>query len=149
MIDVSLGTSRSRRLCERNRRRFAHIARGEGSWTCRLARGTSSSMSDRPPKFFRRFVQEHPEVAKAYEALGEAVRQGPLTEREVALVKLAFSLGARLEGGAHAHARKALAAGVEPEALEQVALLAIPTLGFPAAMAGRAWIRETIARDDD
>ena len=101
-------------------------------------------MSKRPPKFFRQFVQEQPEVAKAYEALGEAVRQGPLSEREVALVKLALSLGARLEGGAHAHARKALAAGVEPAALEQVALLAIPTLGFPCAMAGRAWIRETI-----
>lgn len=100
-------------------------------------------MSTRPPKFFREFVQRHPEVAKAYESLGEAVRSGPLTEREVALVKLALSIGARLEGGAHAHTRKALAAGIEPEALEQVALLAIPTLGFPAAMASRSWILET------
>ena len=104
-------------------------------------------MSTKPPKFFNDFVKEQPEVAKAYESLGKAVRGGPLTEREVALVKLAMSLGARLEGGAHAHARKALAAGVEPEALEHVALLAIPTLGFPAAMAGRAWVRDVVEDD--
>lgn len=108
------------------------------------ALGYGKGMSEtRPPKFFRDFVAAHPEVAKAYEALGQAVRQGPLTEREVALVKLALSIGARLEGGAHAHARKALAAGVEPAALEQVTLLAIPTLGFPAAMASRSWVLET------
>ena len=101
-------------------------------------------MSDAPPpKFFRDFVQAHPAVAEAYQALGEAVRAGPLSEREIALVKLAFSLGARLEGGAHAHARKARAAGVSPKELEQVALLAIPTLGFPAAMAGLAWVRDS------
>lgn len=101
-------------------------------------------MSKKAPKFYREFVKAHSEIARAYEALGEAVRKGPLSEREVALIKLAFSIGARLEGGAHAHARKALAAGIKPEELEQVALLAIPTLGFPAAMAGLAWVRDSV-----
>ncbi|MBM3286189.1 MAG: carboxymuconolactone decarboxylase family protein [Candidatus Eisenbacteria bacterium] len=99
------------------------------------------------PKAFRKFQDAHPEVSAAYEALGEAVRRaGPLTGREVALVKLAISIGARLEGAAHAHSRKALAAGIEPEALRQVAILAAPTIGFPPMMAGLGWVEETIEK---
>jgi alkylhydroperoxidase/carboxymuconolactone decarboxylase family protein YurZ len=89
-------------------------------------------------------MRAHPDVARAYDALGDAARKaGPLTEREIALVKLALSMGARLEGGVHAHARKALAAGVEPEALRQTAILALPTLGFPHMMAALSWVDET------
>ena len=44
-----------------------------------------------PPKPYRDFVERHPEGAEAYEQLGAAVREaGPLTPREVALVKLAI-----------------------------------------------------------
>lgn len=97
----------------------------------------------KPPKPYRDFVQRHPHVASAYEQLGEAVRAaGPLSEREIALVKLAISVGARLEGPTHAHTRKARAAGVETEALEQVAVLACPTVGFPNMMAALSWVRD-------
>ena len=97
------------------------------------------------PKRFRDFSRKHPKVARAYEDLGEAVRgAGPLTEREVALVKLALSIGARSEGGAHAHTRKGLGAGVEPDALRHVAILAVPTLGFPHMMAALGWVEETV-----
>jgi alkylhydroperoxidase/carboxymuconolactone decarboxylase family protein YurZ len=98
-----------------------------------------------PPKAFREVVEQYPEVADAYQRLGAAVRRaGPLTEREIALVKLAISLGARMEGASHAHARKALAAGVERAALEHVALLACPTVGFPNMMAALGWVRDAI-----
>jgi len=100
----------------------------------------------RPPKPFREFVERHPDVAGAYEKLGEAVRAaGPLTEREIALVKLAVSVGARMEGSTHAHTRKARAAGVETAAIEQVALLACPTIGFPNMMAALSWVRDVTA----
>jgi alkylhydroperoxidase/carboxymuconolactone decarboxylase family protein YurZ len=98
-----------------------------------------------PPEFYLDFVQRHPEVASAHEKLGLAVRKaGPLAEREIALVKLAIAIGARMEGAVHAHSRKALAAGVEPEAVEQAVLLACPTIGFPNMMAALSWTRDAL-----
>jgi alkylhydroperoxidase/carboxymuconolactone decarboxylase family protein YurZ len=100
-----------------------------------------------PPKPFTQFASEHPDVAAAYERLGEAVRAaGPLSPREVALVKLALSIGARMEGAAHAHARKAVAAGIEPAALEHVAILSCPTVGFPAMIMALGWVRDVTAQ---
>jgi alkylhydroperoxidase/carboxymuconolactone decarboxylase family protein YurZ len=98
-----------------------------------------------PPRPFESFTANHPAVARAYESLGVAARRaGPLSEREIALVKLGISIGSRLEGAAHAHTRKALAVGVEPDALRHVAILAVPTLGFPPMMAALGWVEETI-----
>ncbi len=108
-----------------------------------------SESNVRPPKPYREFVERHPDVASAYEALGKAVRAaGPLSPREVALVKLGISVGARLEGPTHAHTRKAVGAGLDAAALEQVALLACPTIGFPSMMAALGWVRDVTAGDD-
>ena len=101
----------------------------------------------RPPRPFREFARAHPAVARAYEQLGDAVRAaGPLSAREVALVKLALSIGARMEGAAHAHARKALAQDVDAAALEHVAILSCPTVGFPAMMMALGWVRDVTGR---
>lgn len=97
------------------------------------------------PKRFVEFTKKFPEVAKAYENLGTAIHAGgPLDERTRALVKVAISIAAGLEGGAHSHVRKALAAGVKKEELYHVALLAIQTIGFPRAMAGMSWIDDIV-----
>ncbi len=97
----------------------------------------------KPPKPFREFAKKYPHVTEAYEQLGEAIRDaGPLSAREVALVKLAISIGARMEGSAHAHARKAQAQGVEAADLEHVVLLSCPTIGFPNMMAALGWVRD-------
>jgi AhpD family alkylhydroperoxidase len=97
------------------------------------------------PAFYETFRAQHPEVARAYETLGDAARAaGPLAPAEAELVKLALAAGARLEGGVHSHARRALAAGATPEQLRHVALLAITTLGFPSAMAVRALIEDVL-----
>ncbi|MEK6650850.1 MAG: carboxymuconolactone decarboxylase family protein, partial [Bacteroidota bacterium] len=53
-------------------------------------------------------------------------------------------LSERLEGGAHAHVPKALEVGVSPADLRHVALLAIPTIGFPASMAAMSWIDDVL-----
>ena len=98
-----------------------------------------------PPQAFREFSARHPAVVEAYERLAESVRDaGPLSPREVALVKLGISIGARMEGATHAHGRKALALGIEPAAIEQVALLACPTVGFPNMMTARGWVRDVL-----
>jgi 4-carboxymuconolactone decarboxylase len=101
-----------------------------------------SARAAQPPAEFRAFAERYPAVVEAYDRLGEEVRRaGPLSPREVALVKLGISIGARMQGAAHAHARKARAQGIEPAALEHVALLACPTIGFPNMMAALGWVR--------
>ncbi len=102
-----------------------------------------SLQSVEPPPPFKRFAEKHPEVAEAHQRLGEAVRAaGPLSPREVALVKLAISIGARLEGSTHAHARKARALQIDDAALDQVAILSCSTIGFPAMMMALGWLHD-------
>ena len=97
------------------------------------------------PKRFRKFQSDYPHVAEAYDRLGNAVHTaGPLTDRERALVKLAISVGARLEGGMHAHTRKALMAGVTKQDLYHVALLSMQTIGLPSAMAAMSAIDDIL-----
>lgn len=102
-----------------------------------------SSQAVEPPAPFKRFAGQHPEVAEAYQRLGESVRAaGPLSPREIALVKVAISIGARLEGSTHAHARKARAQGIEEADLDHVAILSCPTIGFPAMMMALRWLHD-------
>ena len=96
-----------------------------------------------PPPPYERMKQEYPGVLAAYEALATAcAAAGPLDGRTIALVKLATSLGAGLQGAARSHARKALEAGCSREQLLHVALLGTPTIGFPTMMRNRSWILE-------
>jgi 4-carboxymuconolactone decarboxylase len=97
------------------------------------------------PSSYLDMHKSHPELMRAYEALGEAcARAGPLDARTVSMVKLAVSLGAGLEGAAHSHTRKALEAGCTPDELLHVALLCTPTVGFPTMMRGRKWVMDVI-----
>ncbi|RMD75982.1 MAG: carboxymuconolactone decarboxylase family protein [Bacteroidetes bacterium] len=106
-------------------------------------------MKDQPPKRFVRFTKDFPEVARAYSALGDAVHAaGPLDERTRALIKCAISGAARLEGGFHAHVRKARRLGISKEEVQHVALLAMPTVGFPHAMTLLSWIDDVYDKED-
>lgn len=97
------------------------------------------------PKRFERFLKEYPEIATAYENLGDAIhKEGSLNERERALVKLALAAGARSEGSTHSQVRKGLKLGLKKNEIRQIALLAIPTLGFPNAMAVMSWIDDIL-----
>lgn len=97
------------------------------------------------PKRYKKFTQDYPAVAKAYEEMGTAVHAaGPLDEKTRALIKLAISTGARLEGAVHSHTRKAVAAGCTAEEMRQVALLSLPTIGLPSMMAALSWVDDII-----
>ncbi|MBI4393054.1 MAG: carboxymuconolactone decarboxylase family protein [Euryarchaeota archaeon] len=98
------------------------------------------------PKAYTKLKDEHPEIAAAHDQLGSAcARAGPLDAKTQSLVKLGISIGARLEGAVHAHARRALGAGATTEELRHTALLAATTIGFPSAVATQTWIDETVA----
>jgi 4-carboxymuconolactone decarboxylase len=97
------------------------------------------------PSSYRKMKTHQKAMMEAYEKLGEACAEsGPLTERERALVKIGLSTGARLEGGLHSHVRKALEAGLEPEAIRQAVYLALPTLGLPTMMAAATWVEDVL-----
>lgn len=97
------------------------------------------------PKRYKKFIAEYPVVGNAYEQLGAAVHNaGPLDEKTRALIKVAISTGARLEGAVHSHTRKALLAGCTAEELRHVAILSMPTIGFPSMMAALGWIDEIL-----
>ena len=99
------------------------------------------------PKRFERFLKDYPEIAVAYETLGDAIhKEGSLTEKERTLVKLAISAGAKMEGAVHAQVRKAIKAKLTKKEIRQVALLSIPTIGFPASMAVMSWMDDILTR---
>jgi alkylhydroperoxidase/carboxymuconolactone decarboxylase family protein YurZ len=95
-------------------------------------------------------ADDYPEVWDAYSDLGAAVAgAGPLTSREMRLVKLALAIGIQSEGAVHSHARRARDEGIGDEDLRQVALLSIPTHGFPRAAAAISWLSDDDDEDDD
>lgn len=97
------------------------------------------------PGIYMRFRSDYQQVSEALDALGEAVdTAGPLDERTERLVKLGLAIGAVADGSVRSNARKALAAGVTPEEIRHVALMAITTCGFPTAIAGLGWVDEVL-----
>ena len=95
----------------------------------------------RLPKRYTQFFADYPDVGLAYETFGKAVgAAGPLDEKTRSLIKLAISIGARMEGSSKSHAHKALQAGASPDEIRHVAVLAAPTIGFPNMMAGLSWV---------
>jgi alkylhydroperoxidase/carboxymuconolactone decarboxylase family protein YurZ len=91
----------------------------------------------------------YPRVWEAYAALGKTCSEaGPIERRTARLVKLALAIGALSEGAVHSQTRRALSEGVAKEELKQVALLAIPTLGFPQAVKALTWIEDLTDPDE-
>jgi len=92
--------------------------------------------TDGLPATAGRFTEEYPEVWNAYSGLrAAAATAGPIDGETKRLVKLALAVGAQSEGAVHSHVRRGLKEAIDPETLRHVAVLGIPTLGFPAAMA--------------
>lgn len=97
------------------------------------------------PKPYLEFQEKYPNVWQAYDQLGTAVHAaGPLNEKTRGLVKLALALGAQKEGAVHAHVRKLVQMEVGADEIRQVALLAMPTLGFPTTTAALTWINDVL-----
>src|ERR1039457_7733198 len=106
-----------------------------------LRTASEVNMQQPLPPFVDRFKEKHPAVWEAFDKLGDTCHHtGPLDEKTRRLVKLALSIALRHEGGVHSATRRALESGVTPDEMEHVALLAITTIGWPAANAAMTWI---------
>lgn len=102
--------------------------------------------SEEPPIAHRSFVERYPKLGRAWALSVEAGEEGPLDAKTVRLVKLAIAMGALREGAVHANVRKAVAAGITTEEIEQVVALGAGTLGFPSAVALFCWTRDVIGK---
>lgn len=101
------------------------------------------------PHVYRGFRDTYPAVASALDGLAEAVDgASSLDERTARLIKLGMAIGAEADGAVRSNVRKALAAGATADEIRQVALLALTTCGFPAAVAGFGWIDEVLSAAD-
>lgn len=97
------------------------------------------------PKVYTQLRETYPEIAKAYDNLGDAAhRAGPLNDESRQLVKLSLAIGAGLEGATHAHTRRAIEMGISTDAIRHVTLLAITTLGFPQAVRALTWVNDIL-----
>ena len=99
------------------------------------------------PSVVDAFAKKHPAVWEAYNRLGDAVSQsGPLDAKTQRLIKRAIAVGAGHQGAVHSHTRRGLKAGLTPEELSHVAMLAISTVGWPRAFAAHCWIQDIVER---
>lgn len=98
---------------------------------------------DELPSSAGTFAKQHPEVWEAYAELGKACSDaGPIDTETKRLVKLALAIAEGSEGAVHSHTRRGLEEGIDPEALKHAAILSVPTIGFPNAMAAISWIED-------
>ena len=106
-------------------------------------------MNDKLPDFLQGVIGEYPDVWKAYQDLGEAcATAGTLDAKTVRLVKLALAIGAKSEGAVHSHTRRALRDGISREEIQQVALLAITSIGWSSSMAALSWIQDVLDKHE-
>ena len=104
-------------------------------------------MQESLPYSVTSFEKKHPAVWEAFAKLGEACHEtGPLDEKTRRLVKLALAIAFRSEGAVHSAARNARQSGITQEEIEHVAMLAITTIGWPAAHAAMTWIEDDLSK---
>lgn len=107
-------------------------------------------MNEKLPEFLQGVIEEYPDVWKAYQALGEACgTSGSLEAKTARLVKLALAIGAKSEGAVHSHTRRALREGITSEEIQQVALLAVTSIGWSSSMAALSWIKDVVDIQSD
>ena len=103
-------------------------------------------MQQPQPKSVADFKAKHPVVWEAFAALGERCHQaGPLDEKTRRLVKLGIAIAHRHEGAVHSAVRNALKSGVTVDEVFHAAILAVTTIGWPAAYAAMTWIDDAVS----
>lgn len=103
-------------------------------------------MQEALPTSISSFEKKHAAVWEAFSKLGEVCHEtGPLDEKTRRLLKLALAVAFRHEGAVHSATRNALKCGVTREELEHVVILAITTIGWPAAHAAMTWIDDDLS----
>ncbi len=97
------------------------------------------------PRLIKDFQQKFPQVWEAYVHLRDACdREGPLSDREVELIKVGISAALRREGGLIAHIDRARDEGASPEQIYHAILVATTLIGFPNTLAAFGIARDRL-----
>ena len=116
------------------------FAKFHAACVCWWSEGRATAMATLP-KQVNQFSKQYPKIWGAFNELGERCHQaGPLDEKTRRLIKIALSIGAGLEGATHSAVRNARRIGITADEINHVALLAITTIGLPAATRAMTWI---------
>ena len=108
---------------------------------------TDDAQPEKLPGKFKEFVRRYPELGQAHQKIGEAVESyGTLDRKTIELIKIGLSIGAGLETATRSHVRQALQHGASEAEVEQAALLAYNTCGWPRMVMAWTWVREQIER---
>ncbi len=103
-------------------------------------------MQEPQPQWITEFAGKYPAVWEAFAKLGQACHDtGPLDEKTRRLVKLGLAVASRHEGAVHSAVRNAVQSGISRAEIEHVVILAITTVGWPAAYAAMTWVDDEFA----
>jgi len=100
------------------------------------------------PPTLRDFIKAHPEVWSAHEKLGiESAKAGPLSEKQVQLIKLAVTGSQMLETAFKTHVRKAVGAGATRAEIEHAIIQLLPLVGMGRMMMAMKWYQESLRQE--
>ena len=102
------------------------------------------SLRELPPSL-RAFIRKYPEVWATHEKLGVAcARAGPLTSKEIQLIKIAVTASLMLETSFKTHVQKAMRAKATRTEIEHTIIQMLPIVGLGRTMMAMKWYSEAL-----
>ena len=99
------------------------------------------------PPSLREFMAKYPKVWTAHERLGvECARAGPLTAKEIQLIKIAVTGSLSLETSFKTHVQKAMRAKATRAEVEHTIIQMLPIIGMGRTIMAMKWYTETLRK---
>jgi alkylhydroperoxidase/carboxymuconolactone decarboxylase family protein YurZ len=100
------------------------------------------------PPTLQNFIKAYPEVWSAHEKLGvESEKAGPLSQKQVQLIKLAVTGSQMLETAFKTHVQKAIRAGATRAEIEHAIIQLLPLVGMGRTMMATKWYQESLRQE--
>ena len=104
------------------------------------------NLRELPPNL-RAFIRKYPKVWAAHERLGiECARAGPLTAKEMQLIKIAVAASLSLETSFKTHVQKAMRAGATRAEVEHAIIQILPIVGIGRTMMAMKWHSDVVRK---
>ena|GEM_PF-2114123 len=101
----------------------------------------------RLPSTLRQFIERYPKVWSAHESLGmECAQAGPLSDKQIQLIKIAVTGSLTLETAFKTHVQKSIQAGASKREIEHTIIQMLPILGMGKTMMAMKWYQESLSR---
>lgn len=99
------------------------------------------------PLTLQQFIKKYPRLWSAHESLGmECAQAGPLSEKEIQLIKIAVTGSLTLETAFKTHVQKSVQAGASKREIEHTIIQLLPILGMGRTMMAMKWYHESFNR---